>query len=196
MSFLENFGVIVGRALHQAAVAALLVPALVALRLVMLDMPLTERWGAMLAVLGAGAAVGVFAAGLVVAPLASRLSPIIRIAIMAPALVAGILAATAILYALIVRDFDPSVGSADLETNPIDKLLSHGSAAYLMVLGSWNIVFPWPIPLASLVLALLGQIENERSGAPAAAQDEQAESAEAAIPTDRFEAVLTRRTAT
>src|SRR5689334_16970473 len=104
------------RVVHQAATAALIVPALVAVRLLELDSPLGERNLQVLLVFAVGGALGAAAVGGISALLFRRLSVVARLGLTAFLVVPAIMLFSAGAFSIIVRDLAPSLGTMDLES--------------------------------------------------------------------------------
>ena len=94
------------------------------------------------------------------APIATAApSAALRIALVAAG-ATGVLAlgAAPALFAVVLRDFVE--GSAFMATGIALRPCSsgHGSAAYLMLLAGWSMMFPWPVPVFAAVLAALAEM--------------------------------------
>ena len=157
-----------GRVLGAAAsglgfglVAALLSAGLTALRIVELAQPLNPRSMAVIGVMAGGAGLATLCHCLTARPILRHRPRLIRVLVAWPLLAGLACAASAGLFAVVLRDV------MDVEDSAFSSLhafvFGHGSAAYLMLLAGWSMMFPWPIPVMAAVLATLLEWPGERS---------------------------------
>ncbi|MDQ0474893.1 hypothetical protein [Labrys wisconsinensis] len=135
---------------------ALLGAALV-LRTVEIEQALTARAWCALAVLVAGAVLAGAIAAWIGRRLARAWPAALRFVVMAPGLAGGTLFLAGGLYSLLIRDILGQFELDDLAYGGgiVDFVFTHGSAAYLMLLGGWTLLFPWPLAAAGTLAAAL-----------------------------------------
>ena len=151
-SMLRRVSGAVATGLAFGAVAALLSGGIVALRIAELAQPFNPRTLSVIGVMAGGACLATLGHWLIVRPVLRRWPRLLHVLVAWPVLMALVCAASAGLFAVVLRDvMDIEESFSSLHA----FVFGHGSAAYLMLLAGWSMMFPWPVPLLSALLAVL-----------------------------------------